>query len=170
MIDSPKSLRTCASMTIKVTTCPSNSKCDHTVSVTGDQNGCLVNDCKQTCGVLLFLFFSIAENAWRISHDTACIIPCSFASRTRLRTADFPHLLYPSTCRQTPEPFTARAPHSELMVSATSLHSCFLQVRLAPGFSIPEPRCARPLQRMSGRDFFHPHPKFGRRFLSGFYF
>lgn len=138
MIDSPKSLHTCDSMTIKVTTCPSNSKCDHTMSVTGDQNGFLVIDYKQTCGVLLFPFLSIAENAWRISHDTACIIPCSFSSRTWLHTADFLHFLYPSTCRQTPEPFPARAPHTKLMMSATSLHSCFFQVPLPPGFSIPE--------------------------------
>ena len=63
MIDSPKSLHTCDSMAIKVTTCPSNLRCDHTVSVTGDQDGFPVNDYKQTCSVLLFPFFSVAENA-----------------------------------------------------------------------------------------------------------
>lgn len=63
MIDSPNSLRTCHSMTMKVTTCPSDSGCDHTVSVAGDQDGFPVNDYKQTCSVLLFPFFSVAENA-----------------------------------------------------------------------------------------------------------
>lgn len=54
MIDSPKSLCTRDTMTIKVTTCPSNPKC------VKDQDAFLVNYYKQTHSVLLSPFFSTA--------------------------------------------------------------------------------------------------------------
>lgn len=138
MIDSPKSLCPCDSVTIKVTACPSNPECDHTMSVTEGQNAFLVHYYKQTFSVLLSPVFSIACNVWRIGRDTACIVPLFLVFQNCTSPCGYPTLPVSPTCRQTPECFTAWALHTELWRQPLACTPFFFQVSLPPGFRIPE--------------------------------